>query len=426
MAKKKNFKIPVIEADIVSQPPVEKTTPIKQTFASLRYRSFRFFFVGALFSNIGTWLQTVALSWLVFEMTRSSFYLGVINFSGSLPVFFLSFVAGIYADKLNKRKLLIITQIIAMILAFALGSLVSTEKQTLTALILLAFLTGITSAFSFPAWQAFISEIVPKKDLLNAIALNSAQFHTARLLGPFLAGWIIASLGIAACFYLNGVSFLAVILALMFVTHTFQRKEEVTSSWSEFKEGVVYAWNNRLVLNLLLGVGILSVFGLSFLTVLMPIFAGQILKGTSTTYGTLMGFNGAGALIGSLAVAYIAYSVKKPDLVKYGILFYSLSLIGFAFSKSYFLSAFFMVIAGFAFLTVNSTLNTAIQSIVPSQIRGRIMSFFVWMFMGLTPIGSIIAGSLAHYLGAPYAIFLGALVPFLLAVYLFLFPPELQ
>ncbi len=425
MTKKKNLKTPVIEADIVSQPPVEKTTPIKQTFASLRYRSFRFFFIGALLSNIGTWLQTIALSWLIFEMTKSSFYLGLINFSGSLPVFFLSFIAGIYADRLNKRKLLIITQVIAMVLAFALGFLVSTEKETIAALILLAFLTGITSAFSFPAWQAFISEIVPKKDLLNAIALNSAQFHMARLLGPSLAGWIIALLGIAACFYLNGASFLAVILALMFVNHNFQKKNEESSSWNEFKEGLVYAWKNRLVLYLLLGVGIMSVFGLSFLSVLMPVFAGQILKGTSTTYGTLMGFNGAGALIGSLAVAYIAYSIKKSDLVRYGILFYSLSLIGFAFSKNYYLSALFLVVAGFAFLVVNSTLNTAIQSIVPSQIRGRIMSFFVWMFMGLTPIGSIIAGSLAHYLGAPLTIVLGSLVPLLLAIYLILFPPRL-
>lgn len=422
---KKDPKTAVVEADIVSQPPGKKPTPLRQTFASLRYPNFRFFFVGALLSNIGTWLQTVALSWLVFEMTKSSFYLGLINFSASLPVFFLSFVAGIYADKLNKRKLLIITQVIAMFLAFALGFLVSAHQETIAALILLAFLTGITSAFSFPAWQAFISEIVPKKDLLNAIALNSAQFHTARLLGPFLAGWFIASLGMAACFYLNGASFLAVIIALMFIIHTFQKKEEESSSWSEFKEGLVYIWNNRLVLYLLLGVGILSVFGLSFLSVLMPIFAGEILKGTSTTYGTLMGFNGAGALIGSLAVAYIAYSVKKSDLVKYGMLFYSLSLIGFAFSKSYHLSAFFLIIAGFAFLAVNSTLNTAIQSIVPSQIRGRVMSFFVWMFMGLTPIGSIIAGSLAHYLGAPLAMLLGALIPLSLAIYLILFPPQL-
>lgn len=425
MAKKKNLKTPVVEADIVAQPTVKKTTPLKQTFASLRYRNFRFFFAGALLSNIGTWLQTIALSWLVFEMTRSSFYLGLINFSGSLPVFFLSFIAGIYADKLNKRKLLIITQIIAMILAFALGFLVATEKETIPALILIAFLTGITSAFSFPAWQAFISEIVPKKDLLNAIALNSAQFHTARLLGPSLAGWLIASLGMAACFYLNGASFLAVIFALLLITHSFQKKAEESSSWNDFKDGLIYAWNNRLVLYLLLGVGILSVFGLSFLSVLMPIFAGQILKGTSTTYGTLMGFNGAGALIGSIAVAYIAYSIKKSELIKYGILFYSLSLIGFAFSKSYSLSAFFMVTAGVAFLAVNSSLNTAIQSIAPSQLRGRIMSFFVWMFMGLTPIGSIIAGSLAHYLGASLAMCLGALAPLLLAIYLILFPPQL-
>lgn len=413
-----------IEAEVITFPPEKiKPTPFSRTFASFRYRNFRFFFFGAWLSNIGTWLQTVALSWLVYETTRSSFHLGLINFSASLPVFFLSFVAGIYADKFSKRNLLIATQVAAMILAFILGLLVTTEKHTFLSLLVLAFLTGITSAFSFPAWQAFISEIVPKKDLLNAIALNSAQFHAARLLGPSVAGWVIASLGIAACFYLNGVSFLAVIVALLFITHIYQKRQEKSSGFEDFKEGLIYALNNHLVLYLLLGVGIISVFGLSFISVLMPVFAGKILKGTSTTYGTLMGFNGAGALAGSLAVAYIAYSVRKSTLIKFGMFFYSLSIIGFALSRSYYLSAFCLLIAGFTFLTVNSILNTSIQSIVPPEIRGRIMSFFVWMFMGLTPIGSLIAGGLAHYFGAPRAMIMGALVPLSLSLYLLIFSP---
>ncbi len=425
MASKKK-EIEQIEAEVISSAPEKKPTPLSRTFASFRHRNFRFFFFGAWLSNIGTWLQTVALSWLVYQMTHSSLYLGLINFSASLPVFFLSFIAGIYADRLSKKKLLIITQIIAMILAFLLGVLVATNKHSFLSLLVLAFLTGITSAFSFPAWQAFISEIVSGKDLLNAIALNSAQFHAARLLGPSLAGWAIATFGMAFCFYLNGASFLAVIIALVFITHTYQKKKEKSSGLEDFKEGLIYAFENRLVLYLLLGVGIMSLFGLSFLTVLMPVFAGSILKGTSTTYGTLMGFNGAGALIGSLTVAYIAYSVRKSTLIKSGMLFYSLSLIGFALSKNYLLSAFFLVVAGLTFLTVNSTLNTSIQTIVPPEIRGRIMSFFVWMFMGLTPVGSLMAGSLAHYFSAPTAMIVGALVPLALSIYLIIFPPHLE
>ncbi len=427
MARKK-LERETIEANSIAE--TREVSPelsrFKRTFASLYHRDFFLFWIGAGLSNIGTWLQTVALGWLVLEITNSSLYLGLVNFASSIPVFFLSFTAGIYADRFNKRWLIIATQVTAMILAFILAILVTFKIHTIFSIIILAFLAGIAFAFSFPTWQALISEIVPRKDLLNAIALNSAQFHAARLLGPTLAGFVIATFGVAACFYLNSISFLAVIASLLFIHHQHQAKEIKLSGWEEFKEGFLYAWRNRIVLYLLLGVGILSVFGLSFYSVLMPIFARDILHGGPKVFGNLMGANGFGALAGSLMVAYISCFVRRSKLIKYGILIFSISLLFFALSQNYFLSILVMITAGFSFLMVISTLNTILQSITPQKIRGRVMSFFVWMFMGLTPIGSLLAGSLAHYFGAPTAVSLASLVPLALTIYLFFSFPKLE
>lgn len=417
-----------IEANVIAETPevAETLSAFRRTFVSLYHRDFQLFWIGAWLSNIGTWLQTIALGWLVLQMTNSSLYLGLVNFASSVPVFVLSFAAGIYADRHNKRGIIIVAQIIAMTLAFILGALITLKAQTVSSILAISFIGGIAFALSFPAWQAIISEIVPRKDLLNAIALNSAQLHAARLLGPALAGFVIAAYGMAAPFYINGVSFLAVIFALLFINYRYQPRESKHSSWAEFKEGFQYAWKNKVVLYLLLGVGVLSIFGLSFYSVLMPVFARDILRGGPQTLGFLMGANGFGALVGAVTVAYISHFVRRSQLIKYGMLVFSLSVILFAFSRSFFLSLLVLVSAGFAFLMVNSTINTTLQSIVPHRMRGRVMSFFVWMLMGQMPLGSLLAGSLAHYVGAPLTVALGALVLLSLSVYLFFSFPKVE
>jgi MFS family permease len=417
-----------IEADVIAETPevAETLSVFRRTFVSLYHRDFLLFWGGAWLSNIGTWLQTIALGWLVLQMTNSSFYLGLVNFTSTIPVFALSFAAGIYTDRHDKRWLIVGTQIVAMLLAFLLGALITLRIQTIPSILVISFAGGITFAFSFPAWQAIISEIIPRKNLLNAIALNSAQFHAARLLGPALAGFIIAAYGMAAPFYLNGISFLAVIAALLFIQYEHKPRETRRSGWVEFREGFLYAWQNKVVLYLLLGVGMLSVFGISFYSVLMPVFARDILRGGPTTLGFLMGANGFGALMGAVAVAYVAHFVRRSTLIKYGMIVFSISLVLFAFSRLLSLSLPILAVAGFAFMMVNSTINTTLQSIVPHRMRGRIMSFFVWMFMGQMPLGSLLAGSLAHYLGAPTAVTLAALVPLSTAIYLFFSFPKFE
>ncbi len=399
---------------------------VGRTFASLAHRDFLLFWTGAWLSNIGTWLQIIALGWLVVEMTNSSIHLGLLSFASSIPVFFLSFAAGIWADRTDKKMLILWMQVALMVLAALLGVLVTLRIQTIWSIIVLAFLSGVASTFSFPAWQAYISEIVPRENLLNAIALNAAQFHAARLLGPTLAGFIVAFSGAAACFYLNAASFLAVIAALLLMKRTPRRRRDGRSPLEEFKEGLGYILGNRLILYLLLGVGIMSVFGLNFYSVLMPKFAKDVFAGDARTFGLLMGANGGGALAGALAVANISNRVRRSSLIKYGMLAFSVSIIVFAFSRSLPLAMAALAAAGFSFLTVNSTLNTTLQSIVPQAMRGRVMSFFVWMFMGWMPLGSLMAGLMAHRLGPPLTVALSAVVPLVLSLYLILRFPAMK
>ena len=246
--------------------------PWGRTFVSLRHRDFRLFWSGAWLSNIGSWMQSVALGWLVLEMTDSSLQLGLVNFASSVPVFFLSFAAGIYADRLDKGRLILVTQVILMALAFTLGSLVAFDLHSVPAILALALMTGVAAALSFPAWLAIISEIVPREDLLNAIALNAAQFQSARLLGPTLAGFIVALSGVTACFYLNAASYLAVLAALLLLhRRPAPPRPDRPSPREEFLDGLRYIRRNPLIMRLLAGVGVVSV-----LSVLAIFYAPQI------------------------------------------------------------------------------------------------------------------------------------------------------
>jgi MFS family permease len=298
-----------------------------------------------------------------------------------------------------------------MIFALILGIITSLRIATVHSISLIVFASGIALAFNFPSWQAIVPDLVPKKDLLNAISLNSAQFNAARLIGPAIAGVILAAWGVASCFYLNSLSFLAVIFALTLIRpnpNPKTKREADESIWKYTVSGIKYAKNHLAVAVLLLSVGLISILGTPY-TTLMPIYARNILKVGPKGYGFLLAAGGLGAVLGAFFVAPLSRYAKKQTLIKAGIIILSTFLLIFAFSKSFILSMMALAIVGGSLLAVLSTINTSLQTSVPNEIRGRIMSLYVLMYLGLMPFGSLIFGSLAHILTSPIAISIGAI-----------------
>ncbi len=378
--------------------------------SSLYHRDYRYFWFGALFSNIGTWLQIVALGWLVLKLTNSAFYLGLVSFATLAPVFFFAIPAGLAADMYDRRRLIIATQAIMMFFALLLGVLTSLEVIAVFSIVVIVLTSGIALAFNFPAWQAIVPDLVPKDDLLNGIALNSAQFNAARLVGPAFAGLILAAWGVASCFYANGWSFLTVIIALSLIQpkpNPQVKKGANETIWQYSLSGVRYAKNHVQVAVLLLSVGLVSVLGTPY-TTLMPIYAQDILKVGPQGYGFLLATSGLGAVVGGFLVGPLSRLANKQVLIKSGVLMLSISLLIFAFSKSFVLSLIALAVIGGALLAAVSTINTSLQLTVPNEIRGRIMSLYVLMFLGMMPFGSLIFGSLAEALTSPLSITIGA------------------
>lgn len=410
----------IIEAETTSpETAIIETTRRGRLFISLRYPEYRYLWSGAFLSNIGTWIQSVALGWFVFQVTNSEFSLGLVNFTSSLPTFFLALVGGVIADKYERRSLLILSQIILMVLAFALGLLVSLKVANILIILAISLAAGIASSFNFPAWQALIPELVPRKDLMNAVALNSAQFNAARLVGPAVAGIIIAKLGVAPSFYINALSFLAVIFALVLIKpRPIERAKVSGNIWQNLISGINYARSDTSIAMLLVSLSILSIFGMSH-TVLMPVFARDILKVGPGGLGYLMAASGFGAVLGALIVAGLSHSVQRKTLIKFSILSYSIFLLIFALSKEFILSIIMQAGIGVSFLISVSATNTSLQAAVPTEIRGRIMSLFVWCFIGLAPIGSFFIGSIAKLLGSPTAVAIGAFILMLTSIILF-------
>lgn len=389
-----------------------------QTFRSLRHRNYRLFWFGQMISLIGTWMQNVAQGWLVLRLSNSPFLLGVVSAFAGLPILFFSLPAGVLADRVKKRKFLIFTQISAMVLAFILAFLVFSGLVKVWHVMFLALCLGLVMAFDSPTRQAFIKEIVGKEDLLNAIALNSAVFNGARILGPAIAGIFISLAGEAGCFFINGLSYLAVIAGLSLMRMEdllFQPKNR--SFLTSFKEGISYITTNKRVLSIVLTVSSISIFGLSY-AVLMPVFARDILKAGASGLGFLMSSAGIGAISAGLGLA----SRRQEEKLKYmqaGIITFFVCLFLFSFSKNFILSIIFLVGAGWGMISLVATCNTLLQEIVPDELRGRVMSFYTMMFMGTMPIGSFLAGTLGETLGVIWAVRIGAL--FCGGISLFLF-----
>ena len=384
---------------------------IKQVLRSLRHRNYRLFFGGQGISLVGTWMQQIALGWLVYRLTDSAFLLGLVSFAGQIPTFILASFAGVLADRYNRHKIIIITQTLAMIQAVILAVLTLTHTIQIWHIIFLSVFVGIVNAFDMPTRQSFVIDLVDdKSDLPNAIALNSSMFNTARLVGPTIAGILISLLGEGLCFLLNAVSYIAVIIALLMM-HIVPRVETIKKEkvLKGLKEGLKYAYNFKPIRVLLLFLGLVSLTGTPY-TVLMPIFARDILKGNANTLGFLFGAVGIGALTGAIYLASRKTVLGLGRWIAISSAIFAVGLILFSFSKSLFFSLVLMLFTGFGMMVQMASTNTLLQTLVDDDKRGRVMSLYVMAFMGTAPLGSLAAGTLASTFGAPFTILSGGII----------------
>jgi MFS family permease len=382
---------------------------LSESLRALRHRNFQLFFAGQFVSLIGTWMQGVAQSWLVYRLTGSSFLLGAVGFAGQIQVFLLSSIGGTIADRYDRRRVVIATQSASMLLAFALAALTLTGHVRVWHIFVLAALLGAVNAFDIPARQSFIVEMVGKADLINAIALNSSMFNGARIVGPAIAGILVASIGEGWCFFSNAVSYIAVIAGLLLMqTRTPPPRVSEASPLARILEGFRFVRSTTPIRDLLLLLGLVSLVGVPY-TVLMPIFAAQILHGGARGLGILMGAAGVGALCGAVSLAVRSRIQGLGRLAGYSSAGFAVSLILFSMSRSFWLSVSLLVPAGFFLMVQTASSNTLIQSMVPDELRGRIMAVYSMMFMGMAPFGALFAGLLAERLGAPLTVATGAI-----------------
>ncbi|OGF53701.1 MAG: hypothetical protein A2Z21_01325 [Candidatus Fraserbacteria bacterium RBG_16_55_9] len=400
-----------------------------QTFRALRHRNFRLFWWGQLISVSGSWMQLAAQGWLVYRLTGSAFYLGLVGFARYVPVLLFSLFGGVIADRFPKRNLVILTQCIALIQAFLLAILTSTGTVQIWHIIVLSSLLGLVNAFDTPARQSFIVEMVGKEDLMNAIALNSSVFNASRIVGPVVAGVLVPTLGEASCFFLNGVSFLAVLVSLlrMDADSLSPAPSEAAngSVWRKLREGLDYARSDAAILTLLALVSISSVFALPYST-LMPAFARDVLGLGATGYGAMLAAVGLGALSGALVLASWGSRFPKGRLFTIGNLLFPLGLIAFSFSRSFVLSELLLILVGLGFILQNAMANTLLQTTAKEGFRGRVMSMHTLAFIGLSPLGDLQAGTAAHFLSVPLIVKLGAFVCLGAALWAIWKRPELR
>jgi MFS family permease len=380
----------------------KRKSAFKFLLRALAHRNYRLFFGGQSLSLIGTWMQQIAMSWLVYRMTDSAFLLGLIGFTGQIPTVIFGSFAGVYADRLNRRNLLIATQAFSMMQALLLAFLTLTGRVAVWHLIVLSIVLGIVNAFDVPARQSFVIDLVEdKNDLGNAIALNSFMFNSARLVGPSIAGLLIAYVGEGVCFLLNGVSFFAIILALLAIKTSQKVREQSSGAvLREFKEGFRYVFGFAPIKYIILFIGMVSLFSMPYI-VLMPVFARDILHGGSHTLGFLMGATGIGALLGALYLASRKSVIGLGRIITTSTCLLGCGLIAFSFSRYMPLSLCMMLLTGFGMIVSTASCNTIVQTIVDEDKRGRVMSFYAIAFIGMAPFGSLIGGSIAHNIGAP-------------------------
>ncbi len=383
----------------------DNITGIRFVLRALRFRNYRLFFAGQSISLIGTWMQLIAVSWLTYRLTNSAFLLGLIAFTSQFPVFLLSPFAGVLADRWNRKNILVITQALAMVQAFILALLAFTNAIAVWHIAVLSTFVGVVNAFDAPVRQSFVVDMVEdRKDLANAIALNSFIFNSARIIGSSVAGVLISAAGEGVCFLLNGISFLAVIIALVSMRIRPRAVHDKDSHViTALKEGVAYAFGNTPIRYILLFVTLMSVTGMSFL-VIMPVVAKDILRGGASTLGFLMGATGLGALGGAGYLASKKNIHGLERVISIAAAIFGAGLVLFSFSRFLWLSLALMLCIGFGMMVHMISSNTLLQHFTEDDKRGRVMSLYTIAFMGMVPLGNLLAGGLAGKIGAPYTL----------------------
>jgi MFS family permease len=379
---------------------------LSHAWRALRHRNFKLFFFGQSISVIGTWMTRLATTWLVYHLTHSALLLGIVSFSGQIVSFLLGPFAGVWVERLNRRQLLVWTQAAAAIQSLALAALTLAHVITLGEIIALTALQGLINAFDMPARQSFLVQMVDdRNDLSNAIAINSSMVNGARLIGPAIAGLVIAAVGEGWCFLIDGVSYFAVIASLLAMQIPPADRRHATSMLEQMREGWDYVRTFRPIRTILLLFALMSLMGYPY-AVLLPVFAAQVLHGGVTTLGWLTGASGVGALISALSLAVRKSVVGLTRMLQIAAAMLGCALILFGLSQTLWLSLVLMVFAGFGLIQVASVSNTIIQSLVPEDKRARVMGYYTMAFFGAAPFGSLLAGALANRIGAPHTVIL--------------------
>jgi MFS family permease len=393
---------------------------------AFRYRNYRLWFLGQSVSLIGTWMQVVAQQWVIYQLTQSKFLLGLTTFANSLPTIFLMLPAGVLADRLPRRSIMLVTQTVMMALAFLLAGLLATGRLQIWHLLAFAVLLGVANSIDAPARQALTVQLIEdRKDLLNAIALNSTMFNLARVIGPAIAGFVLAAWGSVWCFGLNGLSFVAVIIGLLLMRFAPFVPASSQPPLRQISEGLQYTVRHPVIMPLMLLTATAAAFSFSY-SILLPAYTVEVLHQGAAALGVLTAAVGIGAVSGSLLMAYLSRSENKRDSLLWGSTLFPLSLLFFAFSRSYPLSLGLLVVTGFGLVVQNTSVNTMIQSLVPDDRRGRVMSIYLLAYFGSIPIGALQAGAVAQWLGSAAGVGISAAVSLILTAVIFLAAPRLR
>ncbi len=400
------------------------SVPTPSPFPALRHRNFRLFFFGQGTSLIGTWMQNVAQGWLVLQLTDSAYWVGLVSALGSLPVLLVSLPAGVFADRSHKRRVVIATQSLSMVQAFAIAILIWTHRIELWHVATAAVFLGLVNAFDIPTRQSFIVEMVGKEDLGNAIALNSSAFNAARIVGPAVGGVLIGAVGIATCYFLNGVSYVAVVAGLLLMRMPpWQRPALAGDGLARFREGARYILGDRRIRSLVLNTALLSIFGFPY-TVLMPVFARDALHVGAEGLGVLMASMGVGAVVAALGVAVYGPRIPKGRVVQWGGALFGLAVAAFSLTRHFPLAVAVLMLSGGAMIANNAVTNTLLQTLAPDHLRGRVMGAYTFVFTGMAPLGSFQAGLVAEHFGIRAEIAVGGLVCLVASLLLWRLVPE--
>lgn len=403
-------------------PPQKSLNPIRVLQA---HRNFRLFWIGQTVSLVGTWMQQVGQGWLALQLSNSAFIVGLVSAAGSLPVLLFSLYAGVLVDRRDKLRLVTIAQVLLSIEAALLWWAVWAHWITIPLLIALATMQGLISAVEIPARQSLIVELVGREDIVDAVALNSGGFNLARIIGPSIAAAVIAGAGLAWCFGINALSYIAVIWCLVAIKlPKFIPAERTSPAFAQFKEGVAYMRSRRDITGLIGVMAIYSIFGFQYLT-LMPVIARDVLHTGASGYGLLVTFVGIGAVCGALTLAALGSRVRRGQLFRISAFSFASLLILFSFVNVRPVAAGVLLFLGLTMLINGALANGILQSVVPDELRGRVMAAYVFVYVGFTPIGSLIAGAVAHATSVQWAIGIGGVVMLLYAIWAFWEFPEL-